>query len=489
MTEFLKITSESHEETIKKIQGKLYILYFSLDCVFCRQALRDLIDMPDNSLFTYAVCRIDDDKDFRLKENILSMPTVRIYENGVIIQETDGYNETYGASFDLRKTIERPTDYRIVYADNAATTKMSKKALKAFTDTAKEDYGNPSTRYDVGLSAKGRMEYARDLIKYRLGLDLGRVIFTGSGSEADNLALFSAYKEGTKLNKKHIITSAVEHHGVLHTLEEYKKDGFEITVLGVNDKGLIDLNELKSAICPDTILVSIMYANNETGTIQPVKEIGKLCKEKGVLFHCDAVQAVGHIKIDLSKLNIDYLSMAAHKFNGPKGVGALLTSGNAPVYPMIFGGGQESSLRAGTENVPGIYSMAIALDDHIRHIRRNTNKTKELMDRLITGLSEISGIIFNGDMENRLPGTVNFSFENIRGRELLFLLDAKYGVCVSGGSACNTGSKDPSHVLLAMGLGRDLAESAVRISLNSDNTIEEVEYIIRAIKESVASLR
>lgn len=489
MKEFLRITPENHEEVIRQVSGKLYILYFSSDCVFCRQAVLELIRMPENTLFTYGVCQLDDEKDFRMKENLLSLPTVRIYENGKKIRETDGYNKTYGASYDMRGSIEKCKNYCPVYADNAATTKMSKKALQAYIYQAKENYGNPSTNYDMGLKAKAVLTYARTIITDNLNLEEGRVIFTGGGSEADNQALYSAYREGLKQNRKHMITSAIEHHAVLKTLESFKEHGFEITVLDVNENGMIDLNELEKAIRPDTILVSIMYANNEIGTIQPVKEIGRICHEHKVFFHCDAVQAVGHTEIDMSEQYIDYLSLAAHKFNGPKGVGALLVSGNTPVYPLIFGGAQESYLRAGTENVQGIYAMAIALEEHIYHMKRDIKKTERLMDKLVTGLREIPDIIFNGDLQKHLPGTVNVSFKGIKGRELLFLLDAKYGISVSGGSACNTNSSSPSHVLRALGLSDELAESAIRISINQDNTTGDVDYIVNALKECIEFLR
>ena len=489
MNEFLKITPENHEQAIREVPGKLFILYFSKDCVFCRKAIADLINMAENSLFSYAVCQVDDCKDFRMKENLLSLPTFRIYENGVKIRETNGYNQTYGASYDMRGSIEPCENYRIVYADNAATTKMSRKELKAYVDCARDNYGNPSTGYELGQKAKGTLQYARAVLREALHLEKHSVIFTGGGSEADNQALYSAYKEGIKQNRKHMITSAIEHHAILHTMESFQSDGFEITVLPVDEKGRIRLKELEKVIRPDTILVSIMFANNEIGTIQPVKEIGELCRNKNVLFHCDAVQAAGHIEIDLSELNVDYLSIAAHKFNGPKGVGALIVAENAPVSPLILGGGQESARRAGTENVQGICAMAAALQEHTKHLKRDTKKIRDMMDALTVGLKEIPGIVFNGDAENRLPGTVNVSFENIKGRELLFLLDAKYGLCVSGGSACNTNSKKPSHVLLALGLTEELAESAVRISINQDNTPEDAEYIVNALKESVEYLR
>ena len=489
MQEFLKITPENHEQAIREVPGKLYILYFSKDCVFCRQAVINLIHMPENSLFTYAVCQVDGEKEFRMKENLLSLPTFRIYENGMILRETNGYNRIFGAGYDMRESIGKCENYHTVYADNAATTKMSRKALKAYTDCARENYGNPSTNYELGLKARDALQFARNAVGETLHTKGHSVIFTGGGSEADNQALYSAYKEGIRQNRKHMITTAIEHHAVLHTMESFRDEGFDITVLPVDAKGRVDPAELKRSIRPDTILVSVMYANNEIGTLQPVKEIGEICKERNVLFHCDAVQAVGHVAIDLSELHIDYLSLAAHKFNGPKGVGALVVADSAPVRPLILGGGQESARRAGTENVQGIYSMAVALQEHMKNLKRDTKKIKAMVDALTEGLSEIPGVSFNGDRENRLSGTVNLSFENIGGRELLFLLDAKYGVCVSGGSACNTDSKKPSHVLLALGLSEELAESAVRISLNQDNRPEDVAYIVTALKESVAYLR
>lgn len=489
MNEFLRITPENHESVIRQVPGKLYVLYFSADCVFCREAILDLINMPENSLFTYAVCNVDGEKDFRLKESMTSLPTVRVYENGALLRETDGYNETFGAGYDMRRSIEKCAGFHAVYADNAATTRMSAKALKAFIGSAKNNYANPSAAYEPGLKARAELNAARAMIGQALHLSGGSVIFTGGGSEADNQALYSAFREGLKQNRKHMIASAVEHHAVLRTMESFRDEGFEITVLGVDKYGRIDPVALEKAIRPDTILVSVMFANNETGTLQSVGEIGGICRKHGVLYHCDAVQAAGHVPIDLAELNIDYLSIAAHKFNGPKGVGALVVSENAPVCPLILGGGQEHSRRAGTENVQGVSAMAAALSDRVKHMRRDAKKTKALTARLLEGLRDIPGAVFNGDPENRLPGTVNVSFRNVRGRELLFLLDAKYGICVSGGSACSTGSGKPSHVLTAMGLTEELAEAAVRISLNQDNVPDDADYIANALKESVAFLR
>lgn len=489
MNEFLNITPESHDEALRKTNGKLYIIYFSTDCVFCRQAIINLINMPENKLFTYAVCQVDGYEDFRMKEGLLSLPTIRIYENGVKLTETNGYNRVMGAYGEMQGSIEKAEDYRIVYADHAATTQMTKKALKAFSDYAKQNYGNPSSNYATGLRARGTLNAARSSVLGAFHLKSGKLLFTGGGSEADNQALYSAYREGIKQNKKHMITSAVEHHAVLHTLEKYKADGFEITVLPVDGLGRIDPKTLEEAIRPDTILVSIMYANNETGTIQPVAEIGEICKQHGVLFHCDAVQAVGHVDIDLSALNIDYLSLAAHKFGGPKGVGALVLSDNAPVCSLVLGGGQENGHRAGTENVPGVHAMAVALEERIKHLKSETKKAKAMTETIASAFEDLPGVRLNGDKKNRLPGTVNLSFTGIGGRELLFLLDAKYGVSASGGSACSASSSKPSHVLTAMGLTREEAESAVRISLGQENTMDDAEYIAKALRESVEYLR
>ena len=489
MNEFINITPANHDEVLLQVPGKLYIIYFSKDCVFCRQAIINLISMPENTLFTYAVCQVDGFEDFRMKEGLLSLPTIRIYENGVKIRETNGYNRAMGAYGEMQGSIEKAEDYRPVYADHAATTQMTKKALKAFIDCAKENYGNPSANYSTGLKARGMLSAARSAILDAFHLKSGKLIFTGGGSEADNQALYSAYREGMKQNKKHIITSAVEHHAVLHTLEQFKEDGFEITVLPVNESGRIDLKVLEEAIHPDTLLVSIMYANNETGTIQPVKEIGGICKQHGVLYHCDAVQATGHVDIDLSMLNIDYLSLAAHKFGGPKGVGALMLSETAPVSSLLFGGGQENGHRAGTENVQGVQAMAVALDERVRHLKSETKKAKAMTEYIISAFEDFPGARLNGDRENRLPGTVNLSFTGIGGRELLFLLDAKYGISASGGSACSASSSEPSHVLIAMGLTKEEAESAVRISLGPENTMDDAVYIAKAIRESVLYLR
>ena len=489
MNEFINIMPENHDQVLREIPGKLYIVYFSRECIFCRQAIMNLINMPENPLFTFAVCQVDGHEEFRMKEGLLSLPTTRIYENGIKTLETNGYNQTYGAYGEMRSSIEKAENFHPVYADNAATTKMSRKALKAFCDCAKNEYGNPSTNYAVGLEARARLTWSRSVILDAFHLQSGKVIFTGGGSEADNQALYSATREGLKQNRKHIITSAVEHHAVLHTLEKYKEEGFDVTVLSVNALGQVCLKELEQAIRPETILVSIMYANNETGTIQPVREIAGICKKHGVLYHCDAVQAAGHVDIDLSLVKADYLSIAAHKFNGPKGIGALIIPGDAPVSSLLLGGGQESGHRAGTENVQAIYAMAVALNDHITHLKRNAKKTRAMTDSVVAALAGFPGVRFNGHPENRLPGTVNLSFSGIGGRELLFLLDAKYGICVSGGSACNTASAEPSHVLTAMGLSKAEADSAVRISLNQDNTPEDADYIVNALENSVAYLR
>lgn len=489
MKEFIKITPENHDEAIRQMPGKLYVLYFSANCPVCRDAVRELIAMPENSLFVYAVCQVDDEAEFRAKEKLLVLPTVRVYENGALLRETSGYDRVYGAGYDMRGSVRKCLNYHAVYADNAATTKMSEKALKAYVRCARSVYGNPSAAYDAGLTARSALNEARECIKRCFNLSRGDVIFTASGSEADNQALLSAYWEGQRLNRKHIITTAIEHRAVLRTLNSFREDGFEITVLSVNEKGQADPKAVEQAIRPDTILVSVMYANNEIGTIQPIGQIGDLCRKHGVLFHCDAVQAAGHVSIDLLALSIDYLSISAHKFNGPKGVGALIVSERAPVSPLILGGEQEKARRAGTENVQGACAMAAALDERVRRLRGDTKKVRALTQALLTGLEDVPDVTLNGDAENRLPGTVNLSFRNVRGRELLFLLDARYGISVSGGAACNTDSPNPSHVLMALGLTKEMAESSIRISLNHDNSMDDVEYIVNAIKECVEFLR
>jgi len=374
------------------------------------------------------------------------------------------------------------------YLDNAATTKMSEAAIKAMIPYMNEIYGNPSSLHSVGQEANEALQNARERIAKLLGCEPREITFTSGGSEADNQAIISAASLGERKGKKHIISTAFEHHAVLHTLEKLEKQGFEVTLLDVHENGLVTAEQVGEAIRDDTCLVTIMYANNEIGTIQPITEIGAVCREKGVLFHTDAVQAVGHLHINVKEQNIDMLSLSAHKFHGPKGVGVLYVKKGIPLITLIEGGAQERGKRAGTENIPAIMGMAAALEEACAKIDENTAKLTALRDKLIAGLSEIPHSILNGDAKQRLPGNVNFCFEGIEGESLLLLLDDK-GICASSGSACTSGSLDPSHVLLAIGRVHDVAHGSLRLSLSEENTEEEVEYVIKSAKEVVEYLR
>ena len=377
----------------------------------------------------------------------------------------------------------------MIYADNAATTKMSDAAIDAMVACMKENYGNPSSLYVVGQKAKEVLEDAREEVVRAIGADNFReIIFTSGGSEADNQALRRAAEIGEKNVKMNIISSAFEHHAILHTLKRLEKEGFEITLLDVHENGLIKPEEVAAAIREDTCLVTIMYANNEIGTIQPIREIGAICREKKVLFHTDAVQAVGHIKVNVKDDNIDMLSASAHKFHGPKGTGFLYVRKGIPITNLIEGGAQERGKRAGTENVPGIVATSVALTEAIENLEKNAEITKVKRDRLIEGLKEIPHSAINGDETNRLPGNVNFCFEGIEGESLLLLLDDK-GIQASSGSACTSGSLDPSHVLLAIGRVHDVAHGSLRLTINEETTDEDVEYIIKSVKEVVEYLR
>ncbi|MBR2742477.1 MAG: cysteine desulfurase NifS [Clostridia bacterium] len=375
-----------------------------------------------------------------------------------------------------------------IYADNAATTKMSRAAIDAMTSYMNEVYGNPSSLHSIGQTAAEALMDARERVAAVLGAKPREIYFTSGGSEADNQAIISAATFGAKKGKKHIVSTAFEHHAVLHTLDKLRKQGFEITLLDPHECGIITAEEVAAAIRDDTALVTVMYANNEIGTIQPIAEIGAVCKERGVIFHTDAVQAVGHIKINVKEQNIDMLSLSAHKFHGPKGVGALYCRLGIPLTNIIEGGAQERGKRAGTENIPAIMGMAAAIEEASAKIDENREKLTKMRDRLIEGLSEIPHSILNGAQNPRLPGSVNMCFEGIEGESLLLLLDAK-GVCASSGSACTSGSLDPSHVLLAIGRPHEVAHGSLRLTLCEDNTMEEVEYIIKAVKEVVAYLR
>ena len=375
-----------------------------------------------------------------------------------------------------------------IYADNAATTKMSKTAFEAMLPYITDIYGNPSSLHSAGQAAADALRKARADMADALGCEPSEIIFTSGGSEADNQAIISAAAIGEKKGKKHIISSAFEHHAVLHTLKKLEKQGFEVTLLDVGKNGIINPDDVAKAITDSTYLVTIMFANNEIGTIQPIAEIGKICRENGVIFHTDAVQAAGHIKIDVKEQNIDMLSLSAHKFHGPKGVGALYAKKGIRLINLIEGGAQERGKRAGTENVPAIVSMAAALTEAVQEIDENAKKVSILRDRLIAGLSKIPHSALNGDPSQRLPGNVSFCFEGIEGESLLLLLDAK-GICASSGSACTSGSLDPSHVLLAIGRPHEVAHGSLRLTLSEGNTEEEIDYMIKEITEVVGYLR
>ncbi len=376
----------------------------------------------------------------------------------------------------------------MIYADNAATTKMSDAAIQTMTSVLQEAWGNPSSLYGHGQNAKDVLEKARTEVAAVIGAQPEEIYFTSGGSEADNQAIRSAAALGRKKGKTHIISSAFEHHAVLHTLEALKKEGFEITLLDVHSNGLVIPAEVEAAIREDTCLVTIMTANNEIGTIQPIREIGAICRKHGVLFHTDAVQAVGHIPLDVTADNIDLLSASAHKFHGPKGVGFLYAKKSIRLTNLIEGGAQERGKRAGTENVPGIAAMATALKEASAAMEANAAHLTRMRDKLIDGLKEIPHSALNGDAVNRLPGNVNFCFEGIEGESLLLLLDDK-GICASSGSACTSGSLDPSHVLLAIGRVHDVAHGSLRLSIGENITDDEADYIIRSVKEVVEYLR
>ena len=376
----------------------------------------------------------------------------------------------------------------MIYADNAATTKMSEAAVHTMISVINENYGNPSSLYSIGQQAKETLEEARKAVAEAIGAEPREILFTSGGSEADNQAIRSMAEEGKKKGKTHIISSAFEHHAVLHTLEKLKKEGFEITLLDVHEDGLVRPEELEQAIREDTCLVTIMYANNEIGTIQPIREIGAVCRKHGVPFHTDAVQAVGHIPVDVNEDSIDLLSASAHKFHGPKGVGFLYARKGIRLTNLIEGGAQERGKRAGTENVPGIAAMATALKEAVANMDRNTALLTSNRDRLIDGLAKIPHSALNGDAKRRLPGNVNFCFEGIEGESLLLLLDDK-GIEASSGSACTSGSLDPSHVLLAIGRVHDVAHGSLRLSIGEDLSREDADYIIRSVSEVVEYLR
>ncbi len=376
----------------------------------------------------------------------------------------------------------------MIYADNAATTRLSPRAREAMLPFLDGIYGNPSSLHSLGQAAKEALEEARDKIAGLLGCQSREIYFTSGGSEADNQALLSAARFGALKGKRHIISTAFEHHAVLHTLNKLEKEGFAVTLLDVGEKGLVSAEQIAQALRPDTCLVSVMYANNEIGTVQPIEAIGELCRERGVLFHCDAVQAAGWLPIDLRRLKVDYLALSAHKFHGPKGIGLLYARKGAPLFSLIEGGAQEAGRRAGTENLPAIAGMAAALEEALENREENAARVRLLRDRLAEGLSKIPYSIINGDMDRRLPGSLNLCFEGIEGESLLLLLDDK-GISASSGSACTSGSLDPSHVLLAIGRPHEIAHGSLRLSLSPEITEEDIDYMIEAIGQVVTRLR
>ena len=375
-----------------------------------------------------------------------------------------------------------------IYVDNAATTKMSRTAIDAMLPYMDKIYGNPSSLHTVGQQAADALRKAREEAAQMLGCDPGEITFTSGGSEADNQAIVSAAAIGARKGRKHIVSTAFEHHAVLHTLKRLEREGFEVTLLDVHENGIVSARQVADAIREDTCLVTVMYANNEIGSIQPIAEIGAVCRDKGVIFHTDAVQAVGHVHINVRDENIDMLSLSAHKFHGPKGVGILYARKGVRLTNIIEGGAQERSKRAGTENIPGIVGMVAALKEANANIEANAAKVTALRDRLIEGLSKIPHCALNGDRTKRLPGNVSFCFEGIEGESLLLLLDAK-GICASSGSACTSGSLDPSHVLLAIGRPHEVAHGSLRLTLSEENTQEEVDYIIDETAKVVEYLR
>lgn len=375
-----------------------------------------------------------------------------------------------------------------IYADNAATTKISQTAMKAMISAMENSYGNPSSIHQIGMAANDALQTAREQIARCLGCMPKEIFFTSGGTESDNQAIVSAAMLGAKQNKRHIISTAFEHHAVLHTLRRLKEQGFEIQLLDVGAEGNITAAQVEEAIRPDTCLITVMFANNEIGSVLPIAEIGEACRAHGVLFHTDAVQAAGHIPVNVKKQNIDMLSLSAHKFHGPRGIGALYVKRGIELTSLMEGGGQERGKRPGTENLPAIMGMAAALKEECTLMEQNEAKVTAMRDRLIQGLSQIPYSILNGSREKRLPGNVNFCFEGVSGESLLLLLDSK-GICASSGSACASGALDPSHVLLSLGLAPEIAQGSLRISLDISNTEEEIDYMLEVIPQVVEQLR
>ena len=375
-----------------------------------------------------------------------------------------------------------------IYADNAATTKISQTAMKAMISAMENSYGNPSSIHQIGMAANDALQTAREQIARCLGCMPKEIFFTSGGTESDNQAIMSAAMLGARQNKRHIISTAFEHHAVLHTLRRLKEQGFEIQLLDVGAEGNITAAQVEEAIRPDTCLVTVMFANNEIGSVLPIAEIGEVCRAHGVHFHTDAVQAAGHIPVNVKKQNIDMLSLSAHKFHGPRGIGALYVKRGIELTSLMEGGGQERGKRPGTENLPAIMGMAAALKEECTLMEQNEAKVTAMRDRLIQGLSQIPYSILNGSREKRLPGNVNFCFEGVSGESLLLLLDSR-GICASSGSACASGALDPSHVLLSIGLAPEIAQGSLRISLDISNTEEEIDYMLEVIPQVVEQLR
>ena len=375
-----------------------------------------------------------------------------------------------------------------IYADNAATTKISQTAMKAMISAMENSYGNPSSIHQIGMAANDALQTAREQIARCLGCMPKEIFFTSGGTESDNQAIMSAAMLGAKQNKRHIISTAFEHHAVLHTLRRLKEQGFEIQLLDVGAEGNITAAQVEEAIRPDTCLVTVMFANNEIGSVLPIAEIGEVCRAHGVLFHTDAVQAAGHIPVNVREQNIDMLSLSAHKFHGPRGIGALYVKRGIELTSLMEGGGQERGKRPGTENLPAIMGMAAALKEECTLMEQNEAKVTAMRDCLIQGLSQIPYSILNGSREKRLPGNVNFCFEGVSGESLLLLLDSR-GICASSGSACASGALDPSHVLLSLGLAPEIAQGSLRISLDISNTEEEIDYMLEVIPQVVEQLR
>ena len=388
----------------------------------------------------------------------------------------------------MEKELRKDLSKMFVYADNAATTSVSKTALEAMLPYLTENYGNPSSLYSFAQKSTEALAEARATVAACINAEPREIYFTSGGSEADNQAIFSAARLGARKGKKHLISTKFEHHAVLHALNTLEKDGYEVTLLDVHEDGVVRLEDVKAALREDTCLVTIMFANNEIGTVQPIKEIGALCREKGIPFHTDAVQAAGHMPIDVVDMNIDMLSLSGHKFHAPKGVGVLYCKKNLPLFNLIEGGGQERGKRAGTENVAGIVAMAAALKESCDNMEENNAKIIPMRDKLFAELSKIPHSKINGSLEHHVPGTVNMCFEGIEGESLLLWLDAK-GICASSGSACTSGSLDPSHVLLSLGLPHEVAHGSLRLSIGEYNTMEEIDHIIATVPQVVAYLR